>query len=141
MSITKENKNSGTPFLTNFSSLFLILLFQLYGYGCLLPHKQKPLCKNHFNGTLQAIANANFSTLIHLDVAGNDFSGAFPLELCNIKDCTAWGNHFSTVRPKSCCAGLTDDVKDDDVVLPAGYVCHAHNFPGLADRRTRGTEI
>ena len=116
-------------------------MFQLYGYGCLLPHKQKPLCKNHFNGTLQAIANANFSTLIHLDVAGNDFSGAFPLELCNIKDCTAWGNHFSTVRPKSCCAGLTDDVKDDDVVLPAGYVCHAHNFPGLADRRTRGTEI
>ena len=109
--------------------------------ACSLIHKQKPLCKNHFNGTLQAIANANFSTLIHLDVAGNDFSGAFPLELCNIKDCTAWGNHFSTVRPKSCCAGLTDDVKDDDVVLPAGYVCHAHNFPGLADRRTRGTEI
>ena len=139
MSITKENKNSGTPLLTNFSFLSSFSVPTIWLW--LLAPKQKPLCKNHFNGTLQAIANANFSTLIHLDVAGNDFSGAFPLELCNIKDCTAWGNHFSTVRPKSCCAGLTDDVKDDDVVLPAGYVCHAHNFPGLADRRTRGTEI
>ena len=103
-----------------------------------------PLCKNHFNGTLDAIAasvKAGIFTLKHLDVAGNDFTGTFPPELCTIKDCTAWGNHFaSPARPKGCCDGLTlggsmapsdqarDEGEDEDAV--GGYVCHPHDFPG-----------
>jgi hypothetical protein len=44
------------------------------------------------------IARLDLGILKHLDVAGNDFTGAFPSALCAIPECTAWGNHFNAPR-------------------------------------------
>ena len=84
------------------------------------------ICQQHFNGTLEQIGSWK-NKLIHLDVAGNDFTGVFPASLCAIKECTAWGNQFDKpLRPKTCCAGLTND---EEMNVPIGYDCHPHNFP------------
>jgi hypothetical protein len=105
------------------------------------------ICKNRFNGTLNVLSTWDLP-LTHLDVAGNDFSGTFPKKLCQIKKCTAWGNHFSLPsRPKNCCAGIDggissvsgnniDDMDDMDRrkdvgITPVVYECHAHKFPRL----------
>ena len=102
-----------------------------------LSHVCPPICKNKFTGTLDAVASWK-NQLIHLDVAGNEFTGSFPTSLCSIKDCTAWGNAFSPpARPKGCCAGIDEKVKKkrvgeaEEEVAPVGYDCHPHNFPRL----------
>ena len=96
-------------------------------------HHCPPLCSNAFSGTLAALASWNLP-LAHLDVADNDFSGPFPTELCKIDKCTAFGNHFTTKRPKGCCDGLTADEADDESSLTQGNECHPHDFPGAGLR-------
>lgn len=98
-------------------------------------HTCPPICKNKFNGTLDALASWNLP-LAHLDVAGNKFTGVFPSALCDIKKCTAWGNSFAKpVRPKTCCAGVEDNKGQEGKgegaqVATSGYECHPHDFPG-----------
>lgn len=86
-----------------------------------------PFCKNAFNGTLRQLVGL---PLAHLDVAGNQFSGVFPTELCAIPKCTAWGNHFEApARPKGCCDGVDTKANDLGRMALAGNECVDHHFP------------